>query len=102
MIISSQRYINDDIVDEKIEAEDYEVMLSPAFEIDGESYQVVLDGHHSLAAAIKASVAPEFWEADASDHDAIGLIESNPDDFLMTVHMGDDYYNIEDGRCVWQ
>jgi hypothetical protein len=102
MVISSQRFINEEIVAEKIAAEDFEVMLSPGFEIDGEIYQVVLDGHHSLQAAKQAGVDPFFWVADCSDHDAIGLLDAgNIDDFMMAVHMGNDYYNTETGKDVW-
>ena len=93
--ISSQRYIDDAIVAEKIEAKDYEVMVSPVFEIDGEGYRVILDGHHSLYAAIQSGVKPTFWTADCGDHDAIGLLDTETaDDFLMAVHMGDDYYDV--------
>lgn len=102
MIISSQRYLDESIVDEKIAAEDFEVMLSPAFDIDGETYQVILDGHHSFAAAKQAGVTPFFWTADCGDHDAIGLLDSGKaDDFLLAVHMGSDYYNAETGKDIW-
>jgi hypothetical protein len=102
MIISSQRYVDEEIVAEKIAAEDFEVMLSPEFEIDGATYQIVLDGHHSLQAAKQAGVAPSFWVADCSDHDAIGLLEAGAiDDFMIAVHMGNDYYNTETGKDVW-
>jgi hypothetical protein len=101
-IISSQRYLDENIVAEKIADADFEVMLSPALEIDGETYQVILDGHHSFAAAKQAGVTPAFWTADCGDHDAIGLLEnSNPDDFLLAVHMGSDYYNAETGKDIW-
>jgi hypothetical protein len=101
-IISSQRYLDENIVAEKIAAEDFEVMLSPAFEIDGETYQVILDGHHSFEAAKQAGVAPSFWVADCGDHDAIGLLETcTADDFMLAVHMGSDYYNAETGKDIW-
>jgi hypothetical protein len=103
MIISSQRFLDENIIEEKKLNEDYEVMLSPEFIIDGEKYQVILDGHHSLAAAISNGVDPEYWTADASDHDAIMILDDceDPDEFLMAVHMGNDYYNVETGVDVW-
>lgn len=102
MIISSQRHLDENIVAQKIVAEDFEVMLSPSFVIDGETYQIVLDGHHSLAASKQAGVSPTFWIADASDHDAIAILENGMiDDFMIAVHMGNDYYNVETGKDIW-
>lgn len=101
-IISSQRYIDEDIVSSKIEAGDFDVMLSPEFEVDGEVFCVVLDGHHSLAAAAQSGNAPAYHTADAGDHDAVALIARGEiDDFLVATHMGDDYYDIETGMQVW-
>lgn len=100
--ISSQRYINDDIVAEKISAVDFEVMVSPSFEIDGEIYRVVLDGHHSLFAAKSAGADPVFFEADSTDHDAVSLITNGDvEGFLSAVHMGDDYYDTDNGQDIW-
>lgn len=100
--ISSQRYTNEEIVAEKIAAEDFEVFVSPAFEIEGETVRVVLDGHHSFAAAKEAGVSPVFVEYTATEHDAIGLIEAGEfESFLEAAHMGDDYYDVETGECVW-
>lgn len=99
--ISSQRYINDKIVSEKIAAKDFTVLVSPEFEVGGIVVRVVLDGHHSYAAAIEAGVSPEFVEATGSDHDAVGMEQDNPEGFLEVTHLGDDYYNIETGGDVW-
>ncbi len=99
--ISSQRYLNDAIVAQKIEAQDFVVLVSPEFEVAGIVVRVVLDGHHSYAAAIEAGASPEFVEATGSDHDAVGVEQDNPDEFLTITHMGDDYYNIETGGDIW-
>ena len=100
--ISSQRYINYDIVNEKIENKDFVVIVSPVFEVDGESYRVILDGHHSLAAAMACEIDPVYVEANATEHDAILLLECGRiDDFLRAVHMGDDYYDIDTNVTVW-
>jgi len=62
----------------------------------------VLDGHHSLAAAKEDGVSPEFVEYDATEHDAICLLESGDiEGFLKATHMGDDYYNVDTGKDVW-
>lgn len=100
--ISSQRYTDDKIVAEKIAAEDFEVMVSPVFEFEGETFRVVLDGHHSLEAARQAGVSAIYIEATATEHDAIGLLDSGDiETFLEAVHMGDDYYDVETGHCAW-
>jgi len=100
--ISSQRYIDEEIVSAKIDAEDFEVMVSPSFEVEGEAFRVVLDGHHSLEAARRAGVSPTYTEYTATEHDAICLLNAGDiETFLVVVHMGDDYYDVETGLTVW-
>lgn len=100
--ISSQRYIDEEIVSAKIAAEDFEVMVSPSFELEGEAFRVVLDGHHSLEAARQAGVSPTYTEYTATEHDAIGLLDAGDiETFLEAVHMGDDYYDVETGFTPW-
>ena len=100
--ISSQRYIDAEIVSAKIAAKDFEVGVSPSFEVDGEAFRVVLDGHHSLEAARQAGVSPTYTEYTATDHDAICLLDSGDiETFLEAVHFGDDYYDVETGITVW-
>jgi hypothetical protein len=102
MIISSQRYIDDMIVAEKVAIADYMVSLSPIFVIDGVEYQAFLDGHHSLEAARVSGSSPVFVEIDCSDSDNIGLIDDGKiEDFLTVCHIDDNWYNIEDGKYVW-
>ncbi len=102
MIISSQRYINEALVTAKIEDQDFELLVSPAFDIDGMTVRVLLDGHHSLAASKAAGVAPIVVVADSTDHDAVALIESgDAEGFLSATHMGDDYYDVKTGEDVW-
>jgi hypothetical protein len=100
--ISSQRHLNDEIVAEKISHADFEVAVSPAFEIDGETYRVVLDGHHSFAAAQIAGVDPVFVEYDATDNDKVALLDRGEiEDFLELAHIDSDYYDISTGKDVW-
>lgn len=102
MIISSQRFTDAEIVAEKIEAEDFEVLVSPVFRVGGEDFMVILDGHHSYAAAKAAGVEPCFVTADCSQHDAVALLDRGlVDDFMLAVHLGDNYYDVETGRDVW-
>ena len=100
--ISSQRYIDPAIVAAKQTNRDYAVTLSPAFSVDGETYQVVMDGHHSLAAALADGVDPEYAVADASDSDRVALLVAGEiDDFLEICRMDSDWYDISTGRDVW-
>lgn len=54
-LLSAQRYRDPEIVDEKLRAGDFAVSVVP---IGG--YRVVVDGHHSLAAALRAGVRPRL------------------------------------------
>jgi uncharacterized Rossmann fold enzyme len=101
MIISSQRYLNDATIAEKLASRDFVVTLSPEFDFDGETYQVVIDGHHSLEAARQAGVDPEFVVADHSNDTLCLLDDGKVDDFLAVHHGGDDWYDIADGVPVW-
>lgn len=104
--ISSQRHIDDAIVAEKIDSEDFEVMVSPAFEVNGNQYRVVLDGHHSLAAAKQVGAEPVFFEATATDHDAVALLigaperGGSPEAFLEAVYNECDYYDVDTEQDV--
>jgi hypothetical protein len=98
-IISAQRFLDEDTVAEKQAAKDYDVLVSPAFDVDGwGSVQVILDGHHSLAAAKRDGVAPTILEADATDSDRVSLIERGEiEDFLELSHIDSDYYDTATG-----
>lgn len=77
MLISSQRYIDHEIVDAKIAAGDYVVSVTPEFEIDGVGLvRAIIDGHHSYAAAIESGAAPVFVEMNATQNDRIALIDA--------------------------
>lgn len=101
-IITSQDYINDEVVAEKIAAEDFEIQVSPEFEVGGETFRVLLDGHHSLAAAIEAGVEPIIIEQDAMDNDRISLLEAGDvDAFLQACWMDGEYTYVVSGKSVW-
>ena len=95
--ISSQRYVDPAIVAEKQAAEDY-VAQYAIVEIDGEEYRVVVDGHHSIAAA-KADGVPAEWETAHPEVMAEAALDGEA--FLAAHHYGDDYYDIETGLNVW-
>ena len=97
--ISSQRHLDDDLVAAKLAASDFDVAVSPEFDIDGQTYCVVLDGHHSFAAAKLANADVNFIERDASDDDRVALILAGQiDDFLEVSRIDSDYYNIMTGH----
>ena len=73
-IITSQDYIDAAIVEEKRASKDYAIMVAEVT-VDGEDLLVMIDGHHSLEAAILDGVEPEVQLATAQDHDAIGEYE---------------------------
>ena len=101
-IISSQNYIDDDIVTEKIDNNDYEVLISPSFEIDGKFYSVLLDGHHSLAAARASGVEPVIEKATIQDDHNISLLEDGLiDDYLEVHYIDTDWYDIDTGVNVF-
>lgn len=101
-IISSQRYINDAIVSEKIQNKDFKVSLSPEFELEGQKYQVVLDGHHSLKAAIQSGAEPELETAAESENDNIAILNSGDiEGFLEAVHIDSDYYDTKTEKDIW-
>lgn len=92
--ISAQRFIDDEIVAKKVEAEDFDVFVSPAFDVDGWGrVRVVTDGHHSLAAAKLARVDPVWHEQDARDNDTVALLsrgDQGIDDFLSMHRIDSD------------
>jgi hypothetical protein len=95
---TSQDYIDQYIVDAKIEAGDFAVQVSPIITVDGIEMQVVLDGHHSLEAAKQSGNKPVFVELTATEHDAIAL---SPADMLDAVWMGSDWRDAMTGEFVW-
>ena len=101
-LISSQDYLDDDKVSEKSDNGVYVVQISLEFEVDGEKYRVIVDGHHSLAAAIADGKTPEFEEQSSRHNDHIAALENgNVDDFLEQTHMGDDWRNRITGKSVF-
>lgn len=62
-IITHQRYLDDVKVLEKIKNRDFVVNLTPEFVDEGKKYRMVIDGHHSLAAALTSGIEPIFIES---------------------------------------
>jgi hypothetical protein len=63
-LISSQWFLNPFTVQDKLRANDYEVMVSPLFHVEGQPYRVIMDGHHSYLAAQMAGAEPILIESE--------------------------------------
>jgi len=101
MLISSQRWLDDDTVQAKRVWKDYVVTVSPEFEIDGIVMQAIIDGHHALAAAKADGVVPEIIVATKRDDDRVALIEKSIDDFLIMWYLDSDWYDVETGIPIF-
>ena len=98
MKISSQKYLDQEIVDKKIEKKDFVVTLA-TISNDTDIYQVVIDGHHSLEAAKQAGIDPFFKEADYNYQEEVECIGF--DNWLEQHYIDSDWYDINTGRNVW-
>lgn len=91
-IISSQHYLDMDLVEEKIEelrgADRVEIPCWYVGEIDGEEYAVQADGHHTLAAARALGIEVRFEIGE----DPEGL---TGEDLLNQRYVDGDWYDVE-------
>jgi phage-related protein (TIGR01555 family) len=74
-LVTNQSFVDPGIVSQKIAAGDFTVQVSPVFvDEGGNRYRIVIDGHHSLAAAEQCGVAPTLVEGDytGSDYRIVG------------------------------
>jgi hypothetical protein len=100
--ISSQEYLNDEVVEQKRADKDYMVSVSPVFAVDGEEYRVVVDGHHSLAAALADGVDPEYHEVTEQEDDRICLLsDGRIEEFLETEWIDSNWHDVFTGREIW-
>lgn len=89
--ISSQHYINWDVVEEKMEAlkgaDRVVIPFSYVGEIDGEEYAAQCDGHHTLAAARELGIEVVFEVKD----DPEGL---TGEELLDARYIDGDWYDV--------
>jgi hypothetical protein len=101
-IISSQRYIDDDIVAKKLKNKDFKVTLSQPFNYEGENVHVLTDGHHAYEAAKIAKVQPEYKISTDTEDDRNLLLKSKHkkalDDFLESHSMDSPFYDVKTGK----
>nr|DAE62451.1 MAG TPA: Putative ParB-like nuclease [Caudoviricetes sp.] len=98
MIISSQQYINDQIVAEKIEAlkasgvSFVEIPCEEVGELNGEECLIQVDGHHTLAAAHELDLEVRFVDnGKVEDYDSY----TTTDERLEAHYADGEYYNVE-------
>ena len=100
--ISSQRYLDWDVVEEKREAADYAASYYDIV-VDGQEYSVVVDGHHSLAAAKEDEVSPEWSLVEreiSSEYDYV-IAEFGIEAWLEEHFMDSAWYDVHTGVEVW-
>jgi hypothetical protein len=100
-IISSQRYLDEEIVQAKRDAGDYVVTVSPWFEVCGEMVRVLIDGHHRHAAAIADGVEPIFVTEGRENDTVCLLLDGDVDAFLEQQYNDSDWYDISTGRTFF-
>jgi hypothetical protein len=96
-LISSQRYLDPELVAEKQANKEYSFQSVPVT-IDGEKYEVVVDGHHRIAAALADGVEPE-WEP--AHHETQAFARDDPEGFLENNQNESPYYYLKTGKEVW-
>ena len=104
-IISSQDYLDPDIVKTKRREKDFDVFLSPEFDYEGRTFQIVLDGHHSLEAARQSRRKPRFFTTKPNEIEGFTLTGNGDDgvaEFLQMHYNGSDWRNIAtNGPATW-
>jgi phage-related protein (TIGR01555 family) len=78
-LVTNQRHLSHEIVAQKIAAQDFTVQLSPEFQTaTGKRFRVIIDGHHSLQAAVESGNVPVFVEANYADSDYGNVVTRLP------------------------
>lgn len=99
-IISSQRYIDEEIVEQKIEEiKNNEFITLPIIDaemqdLDGNDLFILIDGHHRKEAAEALGLEVRYEEV-KNEHYCTG------EDLLNECWGGDDWYYVENGHLVW-
>lgn len=102
-IISSQRYINEDILTEKIEMlTGEEELVLPVLDAhmqdeDGNDLYILFDGHHRFAAATELGIQINF-DLGGEVLDWSGL---EGERLLEACWMDSDYFDVMTGITVW-
>lgn len=99
-IISSQRFIDYSIVDDKIEEiKNCDSITLPIIDaemtdLNGESLFILVDGHHRKEAAEELGIEVNYEEV-ANDHYVTG------EELLSECYCDSDWYYVDSGILVW-
>lgn len=97
-IISSQRYLDDDIVNKKLKDKNFNVTLSKPFEYEGKKVHILTDGHHAYEAAKLAKVKPKYKISTDTEDDRNILLKSKNkkalDNFLESHYIDSPFYDV--------
>lgn len=100
-VISSQRFLNPEIVQRK--AEQFRVFVVRTLDIDlrGRRYRVMLDGHHNLAAARLAGIAPTWKGPSRKTRRVIEQMGTEAFACMLINNLTDsDWYDVISGQIV--
>ena len=100
-VISSQRYRDDDLVEEKREAlalSNATMVTLPVLPVGTDDLYILIDGHHTRDAALALGLTVEYRVLTRHEHDLAGL---SGDALLQAAHLGDDYYDVATGYDVF-
>lgn len=99
VILSSQRHINEEIVNEKIVKLQNETSVTLPIvyvsEYNGDQLYVLLDGHHTAEAARQLGIGVQYAEQDINEIGYDGNMSL--DDLLEVLYVDSDWYNYETG-----
>lgn len=101
-LISSQRYLDRDIVARKIRSGDFNVKVTPEFSLDGDSVRAITDGHHALEAAIRSGNNPNFITETIQSNDRVGrLLDGDIGGYLESAYHDSPWYNFATKRDLF-
>ena len=95
--ISSQRYLDPEIVDAKRKSKDYDVQYV-ILNIGGEKVAHIVNGHHSLEAARLDGVNPDYEHVDQVQQEADSM---ELDNYLSAHFIDSDWYDVDTGKLVF-
>lgn len=96
-IISSQRYLDDNIISEKIadiEQSDITEIVLKAWNVGAYDYAILGDGHHTFEAAQQCGINVRFEIIDHPER-------IYGDNLLEQAWMDSDWYDIETGQAAF-
>lgn len=100
-LISSQRYLNRAVVGHKASSFKVFIVRTVEIELRGESYRILLDGHHNLAAARLAGVEPTWRGPSAKTQRVASQMGAAAFAAMLIDNLTDsDWYYVDTGEVV--